>query len=413
MDGGQAAVSGSQKPALIYLCHRMPWPPIKGEKIHTWRVLNHLAKFFSVHLGTLVDEPGDMAHVARMETVAASVGAFDVRRRVQMLRALVRARPGRPLQPDFCACPALGHWVDATVARVRPEAMFISSVAMAPYALHRSGMRLILDAQDIDSEKWTTYAGESRWPMRWVWAREGRTLLRYERAAAAQCDVTFFVSEPEARRFAELAPESAAKIEWFENGVALDYFNPAHDFARPFPDAGPALVFTGHMQYRPNVDAVIWFANVVMPLLRARVAAARFWVVGADPAPSVRALAALPGVHVTGLVADTRPYLAHAAAVVCPLRIARGIQNKVLEAMAAGRPVIASPGAFEGVRAEVGRDLLVADGAEAFVAAIEAVLAGRHSEMGARARAAMEGHYDWEATLARMNPWLMPDGPRD
>jgi glycosyltransferase involved in cell wall biosynthesis len=167
------------------------------------------------------------------------------------------------------------------------------------------------------------------------------------------------------------------------------------------------------MQYRPNVDAVIWFANVVMPLLRARVAAARFWVVGADPAPSVRALAALPGVHVTGLVADTRPYLAHAAAVVCPLRIARGIQNKVLEAMAAGRPVIASPGAFEGVRAEVGRDLLVADGAEAFVAAIEAVLAGRHSEMGARARAAMEGHYDWEATLARMNPWLMPDGPRD
>jgi sugar transferase (PEP-CTERM/EpsH1 system associated) len=401
---------GAKKPALIYLCHRMPWPPIKGEKIHTWRVLNHLAKFFSVHLGTLVDEPGDMAHVARMQTVAASVGAFAVHRRTQMLRALVRARPGRPLQPDFCACPALARWVDATVARVRPHTMFISSVAMAPYALHRAGMRLILDAQDIDSEKWTTYAGDSGWPMRLLWAREGRTLLRFERTAAARCDVTFFVSEPEARRFAELAPESAARIEWFENGVALDYFSPAHEFARPFADAGPALVFTGHMQYRPNVDAVVWFANDVMPPLRARVPEATFWVVGADPSPAVQALAALPGVHVTGLVADTRPYLAHAAAVVCPLRIARGIQNKVLEAMAAGRPVIASPGAFEGVRAEAGRDLLVADGAAAFVAAIEAVLAGRHAGIGVHARTAMERHYDWDATLARMDRWLIPAG---
>jgi sugar transferase (PEP-CTERM/EpsH1 system associated) len=249
--------------------------------------------------------------------------------------------------------------------------------------------------------------------MRFVWAREGRTLRHFERAAAARCEVTFFVSEPEARRFAELAPESADKIEWFENGVALDHFNPAHEFTRPFPDAGPGLVFTGHMQYRPNVDAVVWFANEVMPLLRARMPEATFWVVGADPAPAVWALAELPGVHVTGLVPDTRPYLAHAAAVVCPLRIARGIQNKVLEAMAAGRPVIASPGAFEGVRAEAGRDLLVADGAEAFVAAIAEVLAGRHAGMGARARKAMEGHYDWEATLARMDRWLMPGAERE
>jgi len=116
----------------------------------------------------------------------------------------------------------------------------------------------------------------------------------------------------------------------------------------------------------------------------------------------------LLGVHVTGTVADTRPYLAHADAVVCPLRIARGIQNKVLEAMAMGRKVIASPGAFEGVRAAAGRDLLVAGDADAFSAAVLAVLAGKHADMGARARAAMEARYDWEATLSRMDPWLAP-----
>jgi sugar transferase (PEP-CTERM/EpsH1 system associated) len=244
--------------------------------------------------------------------------------------------------------------------------------------------------------------------MQLVWAREGRNLLAYERRAAAGCEATFFVSEPEARRFVELAPECAARVDYAENGVDLVRFNPSHRFASPFGGERPALVFTGHMSYRPNVEAVAWFAGEVLPMVRARVPEAAFWIVGADPSPTVRALGRLPGVQVTGTVPDTRPYLAHADVVVCPLRIARGIQNKVLEAMAAGRPVIASPGAFEGVRAEAGRDLLVADGAPEFSAAILAVLAGVHADMGARARGAMEARYDWEATLARMDHWLAP-----
>ncbi len=394
------------KPNLVYLCHRMPWPPIKGEKIHTWHVLNHLAAHFTVHLGVLVDEPGDMAHLPRMQAVCGSVGAFRVHRMTQLARALLAARPGRPLQPGTCASPALYAWIDACFARMEVATIFISSVAMAPYALHRRGPRLILDAQDIDSEKWQTYAAASAWPMRLVWAREARTLRAYERYAAARCDVTFFVSAAEAQRFAELAPECADRVHWFENGVALDHFDPARSFPTPFADPGPALVFTGHMQYRPNVDAVIWFATEVMPRLRSRGTDAHFWIVGAAPTPSVQALARLPGVHVTGLVADTRPYLAHAAAIVCPLRIARGIQNKVLEAMAMGKPVIASPGAFEGVCAEAGRDLLVADSAGAFCTAIEAVLGGAHADLGANARRAMEAHYDWAVTLARMESWL-------
>jgi sugar transferase (PEP-CTERM/EpsH1 system associated) len=394
------------KPNLIYLCHRMPWPPIKGEKIHTWHVLNHLAQHFTVHLGVLVDEPEDMAHIPRMQAVCGSVGAFRIHRVTQLLRALRAVRPGRPLQPGTCASPALAAWVDACVGRMPIAAIFISSVAMAPYALHRHGPRLILDAQDIDSEKWQTYAASSKWPMRLLWAREARTLRAYERHAAARCDVTFFVSAPEAQRFAELAPESAARVRWFDNGVELDHFNPAHNFPTPFAHPGPALVFTGHMQYRPNVDAVIWFATEVMPRLRSRGADAHFWIVGAAPTSSVQALAKRAGVHVTGQVADTRPYLAHAAAVVCPLRIARGIQNKVLEAMAMGKTVVLTPQALEGIEAREGAELLVAADAQAFADTVCAALEQPDPAIGHAARACVEAGYGWTARLAPLMPLL-------
>jgi glycosyltransferase involved in cell wall biosynthesis len=166
------------------------------------------------------------------------------------------------------------------------------------------------------------------------------------------------------------------------------------------------LVFTGNMDYWPNADAVIWFAREVMPVLRARVPGIRFWIVGANPIEAVRALGDLAGVFVTGRVEDVRPYVAHAAAIVCPLRIARGIQNKVLEGMAMGRPVITSGPAFEGVRARAGEDLIVADGVEGFVAAVVAVLDGKWVGLGARARAAMEGGYAWERVLGRLEGYL-------
>ena len=214
------------------------------------------------------------------------------------------------------------------------------------------------------------------------------------------------MSEQECRRFAELAPESRDRVSWVENGVDLDAFSPAHEFGTPYADAGPHFVFTGHMDYWPNADAAAWFAREAMPPLRRRVPDARFHVVGANPGPEVAALAALPGVHVTGRVPDVRPYVAHAAAAVAPLRIARGIQNKVLEAMAMGRPVIASPEAFEGVRAEKGRDLLVGEGADALARLSAEVAEGAHPGLGGRARQAMEGSYAWERTLARMDSIL-------
>jgi sugar transferase (PEP-CTERM/EpsH1 system associated) len=391
---------------LIFISHRIPWPLNKGEKIRGWNLIQKLKPDYRIHLGCVVDDPADMAHVDHLKMVCASVGAFPIDKRTQKFKALLKMRPGRPLMPDFYYEPKLQAWVDETMAAIPMDVVYIYSVAMAPYALDKPHPCKILDAQDIDSEKWAEYGEKAKFPMRLIWQREARTLLAYERKAAAACKWSFFVSEPEASRFRELAPESAAKTVAVECGVDLARFSPDDVYEWPFGEPGPNLVFTGNMDYWPNADAAIWFAREVMPLLRATQPDIRFWAVGANPGPDVLALADLPGVQVTGRVEDVRPYVAHAAVSVAPLRIARGIQNKVLEGMAMGKPVIASPAAFEGVRATAGTELLVADGAAEFVVKINEVLAGGHAGLGAAARGAMERGYAWSAVLSGLDRYL-------
>ena len=211
-------------------------------------------------------------------------------------------------------------------------------------------------------------------------------MLAYERKAAMRCDHTLFVSRQECDRFIELAPETAGRVSVVEMGVDLDYFSPDHASPTPFHTGGPHLVFTGNMDYRPNADAVLWFAAMVFPSLRRRYPDVEFHIVGANPGRPVIQLAERPGIRVTGRVPDTRSFMAHADACVAPLRSARGIQNKVLEAMAMGRPVIASRQAFEGVRAIPGRDLLVADSANATIDRIAEVLDGAHPGLNGAAR---------------------------
>ncbi len=396
---------------LIFIAHRIPYPPDKGEKIRGLNLIKHLSQEYRIHLGCLMDSPDDPGHLDTLRQWCASVAGFPIDKRRQKLSALLRARPGRPLMLDYYRHPGLQRWVDATMSATRMDITYVYSVAMMPYAENarvpraRRG-RLILDAQDIDSEKWGTYAGTAAFPMRHVWQREARTLLAYERHAAMACEATLFVSPQEAGRFAELAPETRDRLHAVENGVDLDRFSPCTVYETPFKTPGPHLVFTGNMDYWPNADAVRWFAADVVPALRQRHPTIEFHVVGANPGPTVLRLADRPGVRVTGRVPDVRPYVAHADACVAPLRIARGIQNKVLEAMAMGRPVIASPQAFEGVRAAAGQDLLVADGAEAMCGRVSEVLAGAHPGLGAAARTAMLRAYAWPATLAKLDTIL-------
>ncbi len=388
---------------LLFLAHRIPYPPDKGDKIRAWNMLRHLARTHAVHVGCLIDDPADWAHVAALRAHCAGLACFPLRPRRQKLRALTRLRPGRPLTLDYFRHEGLGRWVAATLATERIDRAFVYSSAMAPYLQGAAGLETVLDLVDVDSSKWTAYAEAAGWPMRPVWAREGRTLLAFERDAVARFDHALLVSEAERDHFLTLAPEAAGRLLAISNGVDLAYFSPTHAFPDPMAGPSPTIVFTGAMDYRPNIDAVLWFASEVLPRLAARQPPPVFWIVGTNPAESVRQLAARPGIRVTGRVPDIRPYLAHADVVVAPLRIARGIQNKLLEGMAMARPVIATRQAAEGVRADPGREVLIGEDAAAMARRAAEVLDGLHSAVGPAARRAVERHYDWSTTLAPLD----------
>ena len=351
---------------LLFLAHRIPYPPDKGEKIRAFHILRHLSHHFEVECGCLVDDPADEAHIAGLSAEVAHLEARRVRGRA--LAALRHLRPGRPLSWGWFRDAGLARWVGRGLA-----------------------------------------AG--RLPMRLVHRREARTLLALERRAALAFDRALFVSAAEVDRFTALAPETRPRVGFLENGVDAARFDPAGTWPDPLPGPGAKIVFTGAMGYAPNIEAVVWFAEAMLPAIRARHPATRFVVVGQNPAPAVRALEGLPGVTVTGTVGDVRPYLAHAALAVAPLRLARGIQNKVLEAMAMALPVVATPQAFEGIHATPGRDLLVAGDPAAFAAAVSAVLEGRHPGLGRAARAAVLAGHDWRATLAPLDALLRPATP--
>lgn len=395
---------------MLFLAHRFPYPPNKGERIRAWNLINHFRQEWRVHFGCLSDDPADAGHEATVRGAVTSLASFAIDKRRQKLRALAGFRPGRPLMLDYYRHQGLAAWTCGVLARERIDLVYIFSTAMAPYVLdlaEAASIPRVLDMQDVDSEKWREYAPGAGFPMRHVWAREARTLLAYERRAADACAATLLVSEPECRQFLGLAPEIAGRLHAIEQGVDLDAFSPRAGGDSPFvADAPPQLTLVGNMDYWPNADAAIWFAREILPLLRRRHPDVEFNVVGGNPGPEVQALAGLPGVRVTGRVPDVRPYVTHAAAAVIPLRIARGIQNKILEGMALGRPVVTTPQGYEGVRAEAGRDLLVADGAEAFAAAVGEVLEGRHPALGTAARAAMERGYGWDGVFRRLDAVL-------
>ncbi|HLQ84670.1 MAG TPA: TIGR03087 family PEP-CTERM/XrtA system glycosyltransferase [Salinisphaeraceae bacterium] len=397
---------------ILFLCHRIPYPPNKGDKIRAFHLLQGLAEQYTVHLGTFIDAPEDWAQRPVLDAYCAQTCYRPLAPRWARLRSLAGLLSGQPLSFPYYRDRQLQQWVNQLL-RERPlHAVVVFSSTMAQYVETHGNIRRVLDCVDVDSEKWRQYAQNAAIPMRWVYAREGRRLLAAERRLAASFAATTFVSKAEAELFCSHAPECAARVHAVPNGVDSAYFDPALDHADPYAGAGSrTMVFTGAMDYRANVDAVQWFAHDVLPLIRKQQPAAQFVIVGTRPAREVLALADLPGVHVTGAVADIRPYLAHAAVAVAPLRIARGLQNKVLEALAMDRPVVLTPEAATGL---VPLDAEYAALAAEPQALAEQILhrldAGVERHVAGAARQYVLAHYGWQRQLTRFTALLEREG---
>jgi sugar transferase (PEP-CTERM/EpsH1 system associated) len=402
-------------PNLLFLMQRLPYPLIKGEKIRNWQILNYLTKWYDVHFGCLIDDPADTQYIETVRALCATMYTEPLDRARAKLTCVRGLLTGEPLSVTFFRNRGLRRWVKETMARVRPEATFVNSSNMAPYILDlpRTGKRIV-ELGDIDSEKFLTYSETATTPMRQVYRREWGRLRLLERRVALECDNSVFVTEPEAALFRTQVPEAADKIVGISCGVDHRYFDPAGDYPAPYDPAIPTFVFTGTMDYLPNIDAVTWFATGILPIVREKLPDARFFIVGGNPAEEVKRLGTLPGVTVTGRVPDVRPYVFHAVAAVAPMRIARGIQNKVLEAMAMAKPVIVTSGALEGIDATPGVEAILANDAGRF--AQEAVglvgLAGGTTAQGAAlgraARRLILERYDWDACLSGFDPLLRP-----
>lgn len=395
---------------LLFLSHRIPYPPNKGDKIRSYHLLKHLSTQYRVHLGCFVDDANDMEHIEYVSSLCASSHIVPLDRTRATAYSVRGFLTGEALTLPFYRQAGMAAWVQRTLHEYPIANALAFSSPMAQYLISLpQALNRVIDFVDVDSDKWRQYAQSKKWPLSMVYRREANKLFDFERRIALECEATVLVSAAEAALFREAVPAAASRVHVVNNGVDTDYFTPYREYSSPYKSRELPIVFTGAMDYWANVDAVDWFARHVFPAIYKKLPAARFYVVGARPAPLTQALAKFPGVIVTGAVDDVRPYLAHAALSVAPLRIARGTQNKVLEAMAMARVVIASPQATQGLETtSKARDLRVAGDAAEYIAEILHWLEDRRARetFGVAARKHVLSHYSWHTNLAAIDRLL-------
>ena len=380
---------------LLFIAHRVPYPPDKGERVRALHEIMALAAPFRVTVAYLAHGPADPKAAEGLAPWCEKVLVAPAGGPRGLIRAGLWLLGGRSATEGYFRSPRLHRALRDEAARDPFDVAVGYSSSTLPYLLAARARARVLDLIDADSAKWDAYAAAAHWPKSRLYGLEADRVRALERQALRRCDAVTLVSRAEA----QVLGREGDRVLAVGNGVDAEYFRPA----RPAAPPGPSLVFTGTMDYRPNADGVSWFVREVWPALRREVPGITFTIVGRDPTPAVRRLAEAPGVMVTGGVPDVRPYLAEATLAVVPLLTARGIQNKVLEAMAMGRAVVGSSGALEGLDVDVGGDVCRADTPDEWRKAVAELLADtpRRVAMERSARACVLARYSW---AARMKP---------
>jgi sugar transferase (PEP-CTERM/EpsH1 system associated) len=384
---------------ILFLCHRLPYPPKRGGKIRPFNMIRHLARSHEVTVATLARSAAELAEGRDLASHCHEVHVGRISTAVGWARFALHAAGPFPSTFAYFHSPTLARTVRRLLATRDFDAILVHCSSMGPYVSSHRGCRKIMDFGDADSEKWLEYAGGAPFPLSAGFRLEGRKVRRYERWLGSMFDACS-VNAPREREI--LGTYVTTPIHVIPNGVDLDYFRRGR--APGQAHAPRRLVFTGNMSYKPNVEAVRDLVGEILPRVRRTFADVELYIVGMDPTPAVRRLADGERVVVTGRVDDVRPFLDTAAVSVAPLRVARGLQNKVLEAMAMRVPVVASPAAFNGINAVADRDLLVADGPDRFAAAVVDVLRdpARREQLAADGFACVNRNHDWGTLLARL-----------
>lgn len=400
---------------ILYLCHRIPYPPNKGDKIRSFNQVKYLAERHDLDLVCLADDPTDLKYKADLEKLCASVAVFPLQTTLAKARGLMCLAKGGSISTGYFHLRVMQGAVDRLLKQNQYDAVVCFSSVMAeylfksPYGSGSEGNRpkLIMDFCDVDSDKWRQYAADARFPMNIIYGLEQRRLLEYEARVNQTFDHSVFVTRQEADLFKELCP-GVRNLEVVQNGVDFEFFQPRAEKVPSNPTGGPTLVFTGAMDYHANVDGVSWFVREIWPALKQEFKELRFLIVGSKPVPAVQELGKLEGITVTGFVEDVREYYQAADVCVIPLRLARGVQNKVLEAMAMGRAVVTTTKAALGVGATGGEHLLVADCPEEFAMAVLGLLRDREARMqlGGNGQSFVRESFDWRVNMARLESLL-------
>jgi sugar transferase (PEP-CTERM/EpsH1 system associated) len=380
---------------VLFLTHRLPYAPNRGDRVRAYHILEMLASRAEVDLVSFVHDREEAAQADAVRRVTPHVTTVAVPRGRNYIRA-VRALPtAMPLTHALLDAPELDHKLRDICARRRPDVVLAYCSGMARFALRPplDTIPFVLDLVDVDSQKWSDLAEKAKAPMRWLYRREARTLGAFEARAATAARATLVVNEREATLARQMA--RAANVIVVSNGVDARHLRPVNG-----PGAIPQLVFCGVMNYQPNEEGMLWFVRDVWPLVRASRPDSRLAIVGSDPTATLRAACAGDGaIEITGRVADVRERLWTSAIAVAPLRVARGLQNKVLEAVAAGLPTVVTTAVAAGLPRGVRPACPVADTPELFADAVLHLLALSPDQRRARAESAILGPLYWPTTL--------------
>lgn len=398
---------------ILFLVHRIPFPPNKGDKIRSFNMLKWLSTRYEVHLGCFVDDVNDREYVAELAKYTKSYKAVNLHPLLAKVRSLRALLVNQPLTLPYYDSPELASWVSEVITEhhIDTSLMFSSSMAQYLESSEYAGIRRVLDFIDVDSDKWKQYSDKASFPMSWVYKREHETLARYEEKVTNIFDAAALVSDDEADLLRSMVPaELRHKVHAVCNGVDSEFFDPE----RTLPDLDLPLktvTFTGVMDYWANVESVVWFCRFVWPEVLKAHPDACFYIVGTSPSPEVLSLDDGVNVKVTGRVDDVRPYISLSSVVVAPLRIARGVQNKVLEALSMEKVVFGTSMAFEGIE-YAGRelDILIEDDPANFAEALINQF-GKDVEVGAvsvsnKNREFVIDSYNWNAKLNALTPLL-------